>query len=85
MTAYTTDGRIDAYELVLMDDPLEILPPYDAFILLAPGVDADVKAALAPLRRSITNEQMRRANAMVDLERQSVTQAGEWLWEEVGQ
>ncbi len=85
VTAYTTDGRIDAFDLVLMDDPLEVLPPYDAFILLAPGVDADVKAALAPLRRSITNEQMRRANAMVDLERQSVAQAGEWLWGEIAQ
>lgn len=84
VTAYTTDGRIDAYDLVLLDDPLGVLPPYEAFIMLAPGVDEDVKAALAPLRQSISNEQMRRANAMVDLERLSVSDAGAWLWGEVG-
>ncbi len=83
VTAYTTDGRIDAFELVLLDDTLGVLPPYDTFLMLGPEADDALRAALEPLRGSISSAQMRRANAMVDLERLSVSEAGEWLWGEV--
>lgn len=83
-TAYTTDGRIDAFDLVLLDDPLGVLPPYDTFILLAPETEDAVRAALEPLRGAISDALMRRANAMVDIDRRSVAEAGEWLWGEVG-
>ena len=37
ISAFSTDGRIAAYDLVLLDDPREAIPPYDAVLLLAPG------------------------------------------------
>ncbi len=81
ITAYTTDGRIDAYNFVLLDDPRSVLPPYDAFILVAPKdrQDRALLDALMPLDLSIDNAMMRRANAMVDLEHRSVSDAGAWL------
>jgi len=81
ITAYTTDGRIDAYDLELLGDPAGALPPYDAFILLAPGRARDraLHDALAPLTGAISSEMMRRANARVDLKRDSVEAAAEQL------
>ena len=37
ITAYTTDGRISAFDLVILDDPAGILPPYDALVLVSPA------------------------------------------------
>ncbi|MEO0982858.1 MAG: ABC transporter permease/substrate-binding protein [Pseudomonadota bacterium] len=83
ITAYTTDGRIDAFDLALLDDPFAVLPPYDAFILLSPQASQDVALlnALEPLRGALTSEAMRRANAIVDLERRPVGEAGASLYE----
>jgi len=85
ITAYTTDGRIDAYDLVLLEEPAGALPPYDAFILLSPGAAEDraLHAALAPLASAISNETMRRANGRVDLERESVASAADWLDDQI--
>ena len=85
ITAYTTDGRIDAYDFVLLDDPESVLPPYDAFILLAPKNRGDrtLLDALEPLNLAINNAAMRKANAMVDLEHRSVADAGAWLTDQI--
>lgn len=85
ITAYTTDGRIDAYDFVLLDDPESVLPPYDAFILLGPKNRGDVALldALKPLNLAINNAAMRKANAMVDLEHRSVADAGAWLTDQI--
>lgn len=85
ITAYTTDGRIDAYDLVLLDDPAGALPPYDAFILLSPDAAEDraLQRALEPLIASISDRQMRSANGRVDIERDSVQAAANWLWDEI--
>ena len=81
ITAYTTDGRIDAFDLVLLEEPAGALPPYDAFILLSPDAAEDraLHDALAPLASAISARTMRRANAMVDLDRESIGEAAEWL------
>jgi osmoprotectant transport system permease protein len=85
ITAYTTDGRIPAYDLVILDDPRAILPPYDAMILLSPEAAADdaVAAALAPLVNAITPQMMREANRRVDLDGETPEQAAAWLWGEI--
>ena len=46
--AYTSDGRIAADDLVILDDPEGAFPNYDAIILLAPqtGTDDALVAAL---------------------------------------
>ncbi len=54
ITGYTTDGRIKAFDLVVLEDPLQAMPPYDAILLLSPEAAADpaVVAALRPLLNS---------------------------------
>lgn len=86
ITAYTTDGRIAAYDLVILDDPRGILPPYDAMILLSPEAAADdaVAAALAPLVNAITPQMMREANRRVDIDGATPEQAADWLWGQIG-
>ncbi len=70
ISAYTTDGRIDAYDLVVLDDPLQGLPPYDTLILLSPDAQKipGLLRALSPLVNSISQSAMRNANRLVDLE-----------------
>ncbi len=85
ITAYTTDGRIDAYDLVLLEEPAGALPPYDAVVLLSPEAAEDraLQRALMPLRGAISSRLMRAANAKVDLERQRVGTAADWLLDEI--
>lgn len=68
ITAYTSDGRITAYDLVVLEDPKRVFPPYDAVVLLSPQAaqDAELRAALQPLMGAIPVEAMREANLWVD-------------------
>ncbi len=70
ISAYTSDGRIAADRLVILDDPREALPSYDAMLMLSPRVAGDEKlaAALQPLIGAISVEAMREANYAVDRE-----------------
>ena len=81
ISAYTTDGRVAAFDLTLLEDDRHALPPYDGVLLVSPqhATDRRLLDALEPLVGSITNRRMREANRMVDLEGRSVTVAAEWL------
>ncbi len=83
ISAYTSDGRIAADGLVVLDDPLEALPSYDAIILLSPRVAGDeaLVEALEPLIGAIDVETMREANYMVDRDDDKATpeEAARWL------
>lgn len=81
ITAYTTDGRIAAFDLVVLEDPRQAIPPYDAVLLLSPeaGADADVVATLRPLLNAISAETMRTANMMVDVEGLEVDEAARFV------
>jgi osmoprotectant transport system permease protein len=81
ISAFSSDGRIAAYDLVVLDDPRAALPSYDAMILLGPRVaeDAGVVCALAPLRGALSVELMRRANLRVDHDREAPRDAAAWL------
>ncbi|MBD3674282.1 MAG: ABC transporter permease subunit [Planctomycetaceae bacterium] len=87
ISAFSTDGRIEAYELVILDDPRQAIPPYDAAILLSEDVadNQDVVDALSPLIEEIKPFQMRRANLRVDREKdkRTVKETAEWLWDEI--
>ena len=85
ITAYTTDGRIDAYDLVLLADPKAALPPYDAVVLLSRKAAAEpgVEDALEPLMNAIPAALMRAANAQVDLEGGTPAEAARWLDEQL--
>ena len=82
ISAFSSDGRIDALDLVTLADPRGALPSYDAVILLAPrrAGDRALVAALAPLIDAIPIERMRRANLMVDRDRNKRTPAEAAAW-----
>jgi osmoprotectant transport system permease protein len=81
ISAFSSDGRIAAYDLVVLDDPAAALPSYDAMLLLGPRVasDARVLCALAPLRGALPVELMRRANLQVDHDHVTPKAAAAWL------
>ncbi len=81
ITAYTTDGRIAAFDLVVLEDPLQAIPPYDAVLLLSPeaGADPEVVATLRPLLNAVSAEVMRTANMMVDVEGLEVAEAARFV------
>ncbi|MDG6079197.1 ABC transporter permease subunit [Erythrobacter litoralis] len=68
ISAYTSDGRIAADDLVILADPEGALPSYDAVLMLSERAAGNERltAALRPLLDSISVEAMRRANYSVD-------------------
>ena len=87
ISAYTSDGRIAQYDLVVLADPKNAIPPYDAILLVSPqrAHDKALLAALRPLVNAIDVARMRMANSRAsrDKERESPTQAAQWLWQQV--
>jgi osmoprotectant transport system permease protein len=77
ITSYSTDGRIDAFDLVVLSDPKQAFPPYDAVLLVSPRTagNPEVMNVLLPLINSVTDDMMRSANRIVDVEGRSVEQA----------
>jgi osmoprotectant transport system permease protein len=77
ITAFSSDGRIAAYDLVTLSDPKHAFPPYDALLLLSPRVasDARIVAALSPLVESIPVAAIRQANLLVDRDEDKKTPA----------
>ncbi|MBN1488551.1 MAG: ABC transporter permease subunit [Phycisphaerae bacterium] len=81
--AFATDGRIEAYELRVLEDDRAFFPPYDA----APVVRGELlrrhpalRMALMPLAGTIGDADMRRMNHAVDELGQSPAQvAREWI------
>jgi osmoprotectant transport system permease protein len=65
ISAYTSDGQIAKYDLVVLDDPKRAIPPYDAILLLSPKRAHDEKliSALKGLLDAIPVDLMRAANA----------------------
>ncbi|GFZ97593.1 ABC transporter permease [Blastomonas marina] len=88
ISAYTSDGRIAADDLQVLDDPRGAFPSYDAIILLSPEAAQDERliAALRPLVGAIPVEAMREANYAVDREENKRTpaEAARMLTERIG-
>jgi osmoprotectant transport system substrate-binding protein/osmoprotectant transport system permease protein len=68
ISAFSSDGRIAADNLVVLADVKHAIPAYDAVILISPRRrnDEALRAALAPLIGAIPVELMRQANYMLD-------------------
>ena len=83
IAAYSTDGRIEAYDLRVLDDDRGVIPPYDAIVLANAEFAAAHPAVLDRLRTlegRLDAATMRRLNAAVDLEGQSPAEAAkQWL------
>ncbi|MDK2983950.1 MAG: osmoprotectant transport system substrate-binding protein [Thermococcaceae archaeon] len=67
ITAFTTDARVDAYDLKLLEDDKKALPPYEA-IVIARELPKGAVEALKALEGKISTETMRRLNHMLDFE-----------------
>ena len=69
ITAFSTDGRISALGLRVLEDDRSAIPPYDAVILASPRLAREHPPALDALRAlagSIDATSMRRMNLAVD-------------------
>jgi osmoprotectant transport system permease protein len=74
ISAFSTDGRIAAFDLVVLKDDLGVIPPYDAVILAGPRLarsHPEVLDAFMKLRASVDPARMRSMNQSVDLEKRS--------------
>jgi osmoprotectant transport system permease protein len=80
VTAYTSDGRIDALGLVVLEDSKGAIPPYDAVVLAGSRIardSPDVLAAVASLSGRIDASRMRALNRRVDESGKSAKAAAE--------
>ncbi len=71
ISAFTTDGRIEAQGLVVLEDDRNAIPPYDAVILASKRLAAEhpeVIQALRGLTGKIDASEMRAMNLAVDEE-----------------
>lgn len=69
ISAFSTDGRIDAFDLVVLADDRGAIPPYDAVVLASERLVRTRPAVLAALRAldgAIDATTMRAANRAVD-------------------
>jgi osmoprotectant transport system permease protein len=82
VSAFSSDGRIARYGLVILEDPKSALPPYDAMLLVGPAHAHDAKfiAALKPLIGSIPLTLMQQANLRVDRDQDKQTPAAAAAW-----
>lgn len=81
ISAYSTDGRIVDYDLQILEDPLQALPPYDAILLLSKRAseNRELVEELSKLIGIIDNESMRQANKLVDVDGLPVERAADFL------
>jgi osmoprotectant transport system permease protein len=83
ISAFTSDGRIAANDLVVLGDPAGAIPPYDAIVLIAADKanDVELQRALAPLIGAIPVTLMREANYRVDrgVDKETPAAAAAWL------
>jgi osmoprotectant transport system permease protein len=87
ISAYSSDGQIAKYDLVVLDDPKHAIPPYDAILLVSPRRRDDLALAnaLQPLLGAIDVTLMREANlrASSGTSDSSADAAARWLWDQI--
>jgi osmoprotectant transport system permease protein len=87
ISAYTSDGCIAQYELVVLEDPKHAIPPYDAILLLSPrrSDDSALADALKALVGAIDVKIMREANRRAGSggAQSSPDLVAQWLWDEL--
>ncbi len=74
ISAFSTDGRIAALDLKVLEDDRGAIPPYDALILVSARLrksHPDAVAALRALSGRIDAQHMRRMNLRVDIDKQT--------------
>lgn len=81
IVAYTTDGRVAAYDLLLLEDSRNTIIPYDAFLLASSTAAQNLVfvETMQALIGNISEDNMQEANRMVDLEGRSISEAVAYL------
>jgi len=82
--AYTTDARVDLYNLTIVEDDLGALPPYDAIIIVRKefAENEELMSIFKILEDQIDTETMRRLNRLYDIDKKEATDiAREYLLE----
>lgn len=80
ISAYSTDGRIQSYQLVVLEDPKGAIPPYDAVILVSRKLwetQPQVIEALRGLDQQLSADAMRQLNQAVDQGGKTPTEAAQ--------
>ena len=78
ISAFSTDGRIDAFELRVLEDDRGVIPPYDAIVLVNGEFAREHPGTVEVLRSlvgTIDDAKMRALNRAVDLDEVSPAQA----------
>lgn len=85
ISAYTTDGRVAAYDLLLLDDPRNALLPYDGMFLASANAASKpgFMQAIESFIDNIPDAAMRQANRLVDVDGESINVAIEYLRDEM--
>ena len=85
IAAYTSDGRVARHELLVLDDPKQAIPPYDAIVLVSPrrANDSALLGALRPLSGAIDVALMRAANLRATGAGASPGDVARWLRGEI--
>lgn len=65
---YTTDGKIEQLDLVVLKDDKNFFPDYSSHPLVRAQVSPQIEIALRPIWGKISVEKMRLANSLVDVE-----------------
>ena len=86
VSAFSSDGQIAQYDLKVLIDPRQSIPPYDAILLIGPKRAGDEKfaAALQSLVGAIPVETMQAANLRGSATGTSPSDVARWLWDKIG-
>ena len=81
IAAYTSDGRVAAYNLKILDDPRNAFLPYDGFIIASSSAAQNniFMETMRALIDNISDEEMREANKIVDVDGGSISDAVQYL------
>ena len=73
--AYTTDSRVDLYDLSIVEDDKGALPPYDAVIIVRKEMaeNEELMKIFKILEDQIDTETMRRLNRLYDIDKKEAT------------
>ncbi len=84
ISAFSTDGRIAAFDLKVIKDDRGVIPPYDAIVLIGPRAareHPELVAAVKRLDSTIDERAMQQLNRRVDVDGESPGDVGKQLLE----
>src|SRR5262249_23474635 len=85
ISAYTSDGQISTYDLIVLADDKHAIPSYDAILLIAKKRtgDKELTAALTPFTDTIDIPSMRAAKARAKKESKTPKDVARWLGKKI--